>query len=65
MTIAEIFASDLRGHAYIAARGLSPQIVREQRHTCDSCRRAEMLPAVQQILANWPAKKPGKVRRVK
>lgn len=53
MIIAEIFALNLRGSEYIAARGLSPQIVREQKHMCESCRKAEMLPAVQQITKNW------------
>lgn len=34
----QIFANDLRGHDYIQARGLSPQVVAEGRHTCASCR---------------------------
>lgn len=53
MTLPEIFASNLRGHQYIQARGLSPQIVKERQHTCESCKRAEMLPAVQQITQRW------------
>jgi hypothetical protein len=52
MTPAQIFASDLRAHAYIAARGLSPDVVARASHDCPSCRLAEMLPAVLRILAS-------------
>lgn len=65
MSIAEIFAKDLRGREYIAARGLSPQAAKQREHTCDSCRQSELLPVVQQILANWPKRRPAKPRRVK
>lgn len=64
MTIAEIFANDMRGAAYIAARGLSPQIVKAQQHQCDTCKKAELLPAVIQIVNNWPIKAK-QMRRVK
>lgn len=63
MDIAEIFAKDLRGHAYIEARGLSPKAVRERPHTCETCKQAEMLPVVQQIVNNWPI--PNRFRRIK
>jgi hypothetical protein len=53
MNIREIFARDLRGHAYIQARGLSPQVTKDRQHQCESCRQAEQLPAVQQLLKNW------------
>jgi len=45
-----IFESDLRGHAYVAARGLSPEIIKDQQHRCDSCKQMEMLPAVLNII---------------
>jgi hypothetical protein len=50
MNISDIFAQDLRGHEYLKARGLNPQIVRERQHVCPTCRQAEMLPAVLNIL---------------
>ena len=53
MNLSEIFAQDLRGHEYIKARGLTPQIVKEQQHQCESCRQMEMLPVVQRITAQW------------
>lgn len=51
----EIFASDLRGHAYIEARGLSPQLVAAHQHTCPSCKQAEDLPRIQRIVDGWHA----------
>lgn len=63
MTLSKIFAENLRGHQYIEARGLSPQIAKDRQHTCDSCRRAEMLPVVMQIVNAWPM--PKKVTRIK
>ncbi|MGZ3235755.1 MAG: hypothetical protein ACXU8A_00095 [Burkholderiaceae bacterium] len=48
-----IFEMDLRGKDYIQARGLSPQIVKERPHQCESCKREEMLPAVLNIIENW------------
>lgn len=43
----------LKAHDYIEARGLSPKFLGEQRHQCESCRQAELLPAVQNIIAGW------------
>lgn len=50
MDIADIFAQDLRGHAYVRARRLSPQIVKDQQHRCESCKQMEMLPAVLNVI---------------
>ncbi len=52
-TIADIFKNDLRGHAYIEARGLSPQLVSAHQHTCESCRMAEELPRIQRLMERW------------
>lgn len=46
----------LRGHAYLAARGLSPQSIRQRTEsfdlcTCERCRQERLLPAVQRICA--------------
>lgn len=50
INVADIFKQDLRGHAYIAARGLNPEMVKNAEHICPECRKAEMLPAVQRLL---------------
>lgn len=49
MKIADIFAQNLRGKEYIVARGLSPQVIAEQRHVCKTCAQLAMLPAVQRL----------------
>jgi hypothetical protein len=54
MSLAQIFASDLRGNDYLAARGLpleAAQVICD----CPTCRQVDLLPAVQRILAAWPA----------
>lgn len=53
MTLSEIFKNNLRSHAYIKARGLSPESVRLTGHVCPTCRLQELLPAVQSIVANY------------
>lgn len=65
MKLSEIFASNLRGHEYLKARGLSPQVIRDQQHTCDSCRKLEMLPVVQQITERWRVTSKNKMRLIK
>lgn len=47
-----IFANDLRGAAYIAARNLSPEAIKNQQHECHTCRLQEYLPAVLSIVAH-------------
>lgn len=42
----------LRGHQYIAARGLTPRSMNE-RHQCDTCAQAELLPVVLNIINGW------------
>ena len=56
MTLREIFEQDLRGAAYIAARGLSPDVVRHYNHTCAECARNAMLPVVQRLVESWEAR---------
>jgi hypothetical protein len=53
MNLFDIFKQNLRGHDYIAARGLSPEVVRKNGHVCPQCRLNDLLPAVQQIVANY------------
>jgi hypothetical protein len=53
MPISDIFKLDLRGHDYIDARGLSPDVVRHYNHTCSECQRNAMLPVVQRIVNSW------------
>ena len=55
MTLAQIFASNLRGKDYIAARGLTPAMVRDQQHECSACKAAEKLPDVLRLLKKWEA----------
>lgn len=43
----------LKDHDYIAARGLTPKFLGEQRHVCESCAQAELLPIVQNIIEGW------------
>lgn len=43
----------MRGHDYIAARGLSPKFLGEQRHQCQTCAQAELLPVVLNIINGW------------
>lgn len=43
----------MRGHDYIAARGLSPKFLGEQRHQCATCAQAELLPIVLNLCNAW------------
>lgn len=71
MSITEIFANDLRGHAYLAARNLKPKVrvgnVTPMSHPhCDHCNAQELLATVQRIVAHWePVKQKRKMRSVK
>lgn len=49
----QIFAQDLRGAEYIAARGLTPKFLGERRHICENCEKAELLPTVLNILEGY------------
>ncbi len=42
----------LKAHDYIAARGLTPKSM-DERHHCEICRQAELLPAVLNIIEGW------------
>jgi len=53
MNLSEIFKQDLRGHAYIAARGINPESVRLTGHQCPNFRLNELLPAVQRLIQNY------------
>lgn len=70
MSITEIFAQGLRGHAYLAARGLKPMVrvgnvVPMSHPDCDYCNAQEKKAAVLRILSHWePVKSKKRMRRV-
>lgn len=71
MSIAEIFAKDLRGHDYLRARGLTPKVrvgnITPMSHPhCDYCNAQELLATVQRIVAHWePIKSKKRIRSVR
>lgn len=57
MNFLDILKQDLRAHEYIKARGLSKQVKFkgeiEPHKDCPVCRKAEMLPAVINVIERW------------
>ncbi len=59
MNFAEIVKQNLRGHDYIAARGLSRKVpmrgeqLAEPHPECAACQMQERLPDVLKLLNNW------------
>ncbi|HEY5800928.1 MAG TPA: hypothetical protein VIT92_11955 [Burkholderiaceae bacterium] len=51
MTLREIIEQDLRGHEYVAARGLSPATAGKPAQNCHECLHKARLEHVQRILA--------------
>lgn len=50
MNIKEIFERDLRGHDYIKAFNLTPQVVANR---VKERRQSDQLPRVQRLIASW------------
>ncbi len=48
-----IFKNDLRGHDYIQARGLSPQVVKDRHNQCHVCKHAEQSQNMLYLINNW------------
>ena len=52
--VKHIFDKNLHGHDYHKARGLSPEVVKDRQHHCETCARNEVAPNVVRMINGWP-----------